>query len=33
MTKMLCWLRHLKVLGEASPEGESPETWSLQAAA
>jgi glyoxylase-like metal-dependent hydrolase (beta-lactamase superfamily II) len=33
MTKMLCWLRHLEVLGEASPEGESPETWSLRAAA
>jgi glyoxylase-like metal-dependent hydrolase (beta-lactamase superfamily II) len=30
MTKMLCWLRHLEVLGEASPEGESPETWRLR---
>jgi glyoxylase-like metal-dependent hydrolase (beta-lactamase superfamily II) len=33
MTKMLCWLRHLEVCGEASPEGESPETWRLRAAA
>ena len=33
MTKMLCWLRHLEVLGEASPDGGSPEYWRLREAA
>jgi hypothetical protein len=33
MTKLLCWLHHLEVQGEASPDGASPETWTLRAAA
>jgi hypothetical protein len=33
LTKMLCWLRHLEVVGHATPDGGSPETWTLRAAA
>jgi glyoxylase-like metal-dependent hydrolase (beta-lactamase superfamily II) len=33
MTLLLCWLRHLEVLGHARCDGASPATWSLRAAA
>jgi glyoxylase-like metal-dependent hydrolase (beta-lactamase superfamily II) len=33
MTKLLCWLRHLEVGGEAWCNGASPEVWTLREAA